>query len=511
MTAWSPKKRAVTGPRGMVACQHWRAAEAGADVLARGGNAVDAAVTAALMLSVVEPWLSGLGGGGFLLRMDAGGDTQALDFNMQSGADVNPADYPLAGGSGGDWFDWPAVEGDRNLRGWSSVCVPGAVAGLAEALERHGTLTFPEALGPAIAEAEHGLRVDWFTALCLSIDAPNLAACPEAAALFLENGRAPALPEGTEETSRPWPAKAALLRRLAEAGPRDFYEGEAAAALVRDMAANGASVTATDLAAYRPVWREPLRASYRDTGLALIPGASGGPALADALARMETTIEPGETGEAEHLAACADAIRAAYETRLKAQPHGGQSCTTHISVVDGDGTIVSLTNTLLSRFGAKVVSGRTGLPLNNGMMWFDPRPGTPNAIAPGTRPLANMCPVIATENGAPWLALGAAGGRQIFPAVAQILSFLTDRGRSLEAAMHAPRIDAATPTVAVPDNAPAETAGLIARRHRVAVVEDTLYPVRFSIPSAVMRRGGMSTGMAHPNHPWADARAEGRA
>ncbi|ETX29897.1 gamma-glutamyltransferase [Roseivivax isoporae] len=508
MSVWRTEKRAAHGPRGMVACQHWRAAEAGAAALAAGGNAVDAAVTAALTLSVVEPWLSGLGGGGFMVRMDRDGAAQVLDFNVASGSRVDPADYPPAGGRDGDWFDWPAVVDDRNLRGWTSVCVPGAVAGLAEALERFGSLTFAEALAPAIAEAEHGLRVDWYTALCLAIDAPNLARCPDAAALFLEDGRAPALPEGTAEIARPWPAKAALLKRLAEAGPRDFYEGESAALLLADLAEGGAPIEAADLAAYRPAWRAPLGARYRDLDLALVPGASGGPALADALGRMTTSIVPGGAADGAHMAACADAIRAAYEVRLRTQPHGGQSCTTHISAVDADGTFVSLTNTLLSRFGAKVVSGRTGLPLNNGMMWFDPRPGTPNAIAPGTRPLANMCPLVAARDGTPVLALGAAGGRQIFPAIAQILSYLADVGMDLETAFHAPRIDASSPLVAVPDTAPADAAGRIARSHKVAVVADTLYPVRFSVPSAVMRAEGGSVGMAHPNHPWSAAVAE---
>jgi len=511
MTTWQPVKRAATARGGMVAAQHFRAAEAGAEVLSRGGNAVDAAVTAALVLSVVEPWLSGIGGGGFLVRAAADGTAEALDFNMVSGAALDPADYPLAPGRDGDWFDWPAVEGERNTAGFGAICVPGAVAGLAAALERFGTISFADALAPAIAEAEHGLRVDWYTALCLAIDAPNLARDAAAAALFLEDGRPPRLPEGVAGIARPWPAKAATLRRLAANGPRDFYEGETARLLAADLAEGGAPVTAADLAAYRPHWRDPAAGDYRGVRLLTVPGASGGPALLATMDRLATRIGTcGGAPEPRHALAYADAIRETYADRLVNAPHGGPSCTSHVSAVDGGGTMVALTNTLLSRFGAKVASRRTGLPLNNAMMWFDPRPGTANAIAPGVRPLANMSPTVAMRGASPWLAIGAAGGRQIFPAIAQLLSYAIDFGMDLERAFHAPRIDASAPLIRVNRAARADTAAAIARRHPVEVVDDTLYPVRFAIPSAVMREGGVSTGMAHPNHPWAAARGAAR-
>jgi gamma-glutamyltranspeptidase/glutathione hydrolase len=515
-TTWTIHKALVVGEAGMVAAQHVTAARAGAAVLAQGGNAVDAAVTTALVLSVVEPWLSGIGGGGFMLHREAAsGAVSALDFGMVSPRGVDPADYPLAGDRDGDWFDWPSVVGNRNLIGVHAICVPGAVAGLAEALARKGTISFAEALAPAIAAAEAGLEVDWFAELCLAIDADNLLTDEASSRILLRDGKAPRLPEGCASLRLPLPEKAATLRCLAEAGPRDFYEGEIAQALVADMAALGGRMTAEDLAAYRPRWVTPLAKSYRDARVLAMPGLSGGPTLCDGLGRLEGDDAfagvRDDAPRARHYAAYADAIRGAYADRLTRDGHAGRNgvdpgCTSHLSVVDRAGDVVSLTSTLLSRFGSKVTSARTGVLMNNGMMWFDPRPGTPNAIAPGVRPLANMCPLLCETGEGGVVAIGAAGGRQIVPALAQLLSFRLDFGMDLGRALATPRIDASAPRIKVDRRAPADTAGRIARSHDVEVVDDVLYPVQFAIPSAVERRpDGTLQGMVHPNHPWSAA------
>jgi len=159
---------------------------------------MDAAVTAALVLSVVEPWLSGLGGGGFLVAVDADSGAHALDFNVRAPLGLDPERYKVRTGSDGDWFDWPAVEGDLNLSGYQSICVPGAVAGLAEALRKLGTISFAEALQPAIAHAERGLTIDWYCALAIAIDMDTLARFSASASLFLDDGRVPRVPERGE-------------------------------------------------------------------------------------------------------------------------------------------------------------------------------------------------------------------------------------------------------------------------------------------------------------------------
>ncbi|SMX46464.1 gamma-glutamyltransferase family protein [Maliponia aquimaris] len=511
---WTLTKPQVVSDGGIVVAQNAEAARAGARVLEAGGTAMDAAVVTACVLSVVEPWLSGLGGGGFLVHGAANGTVETLDFNLVAGQGVDPAAYPLAGGSGGDWFNWPAVKDDRNLVGPTSICVPGAVAGLSTALEQHGRLSWAEALAPAIEIAERGMRVDWFADLAFAIDRPGLSRDPEARGLFLDPDRRVADPAGPGGDLLPMPKKAAMLRRLAEAGARDFYEGQIARALSADLAAMGAPVTSADLARYRAEWRAPVSAPYRDRQVHAIPGLSGGPSLLEALAQL-SHHEIGALDEAARAALYADTIRAAYEQRLKTMGHaaGAGDCTSHVSVVDRHGNMVALTNTLLSRFGSKVISPSLGLLLNNGMMWFDPRPGQPNGIAPGARPLANMCPVIVTQDGKPEIALGAAGGRQIFPAVLQVLSGLIDLGRSPQDALHAPRLDASTPTILVNRRAARDVATAISANHPVQITEDGVYPVRFSIPSlAVSGQGrGPNIGAAHPPSPWAAAVAEGAA
>lgn len=507
MQTFQTRKSCVRSRHGMVAAQNRQAAEAGAAVLARGGNAMDAAVVSALVLSVVEPWLSGIGGGGFLLHCDGqSGEVNTLDFNVVSAAGVDPGDYPLGGSDAGNWFNWPAVQGERNVSGYGSICVPGAVAGFDAALSRFGSMSLAEALAPAIEHAERGLELDWFLCLAISVDAAVLSQYPASAALFLEGGRAPRASDRTPAQRLPLPGKARLLKRLAAAGAGDFYQGEIARMLAQDLQAGGSPIRLSDLAAYRPRWQAPLVGRYREFEVNLIDGLSGGPTWLDASQKLQRTNLGPATGAGEAAVAYATAIRGAYEHRLTTMGHAATpeaGCTSHLSVVDADGTMVSLTNTLLSRFGSKVVLPQAGLLMNNGMMWFDPRPGQPNAIAAGAKPLANMCPMILKQDGQAALAIGAAGGRTIFPTVLQLVSYIADFGLSLEDAFHAPRIDASTPTIRVNTRALPEVPAALAQHFPVELVEDEIYPVQFAVPSAVMRKGGENTGMAHPCHPWA--------
>lgn len=507
MQTFTVRRAAIRSNYGLVAAQNRHAAEAGAAVLSRGGNAMDAAIVTALVLSIVEPWLSGVGGGGFLLHADGKtGKIEALDFNVRAASGLDPADYPLADAQAGNWFAWPSVVGDRNVAGYGAICVPGAIAGFAEALAKYGTISWHDALQPAIEHAERGLEIDWFAALCIAIEVAGLSRDPAISALLLDNGQAPKAGADTRRF-KPMTAKAKLLKRLAQAGAQDFYDGEAARIVAADLAAGGSPIRGTDLASYRVAWLAPLMGKYRDYDVAAIPGLSGGPSFFDAAARVERAGLTRATPPAEAGLIYARAIRESYEHRLTTMGHAATpqaGCTSHVSVVDRDGNFVSLTNTLLSRFGARVALPNAGIIMNNGMMWFDPRPGQLNSIAPGAKPLANMCPLLLGRNGRVELSIGAAGGRTIFPTLLQLISYLADCGLSLEDAFHRPRIDASTPRIKIDLRAEGDVAARIASAYPVELVEDTLYPVNFSIPSAVMRSvDGGFVGMAHPTSAWA--------
>ena len=249
---WVVRKPALSSRAGVVATQHQAASEAGAGVLAAGGNAVDAAIAASVALAAVEPWMSGLGGGGYMLVLPAGAARAwAVSFGMVAPGALEPADYPLTGAAGADMFGWPAVLEDRNLRGPLAVAVPGQVAGLALARERFGTWRWPDLLAPACALAERGMEIDWHATLAIAATAPELAQDPGCAATYLADGYPQATPWTGPAPRIRLGRLAETLRRLAEAGPEDFYRGEIARAICADMAALGGRLAAADLADYR--------------------------------------------------------------------------------------------------------------------------------------------------------------------------------------------------------------------------------------------------------------------
>ena len=506
---WVVRKPALASRGGVVATQHQAASEVGARVLAEGGNAVDAAIAASLALAAVEPWMSGLGGGGYMLVRPAGEErTHALSFGMVAPGGLDPADYPLTGEVGADLFGWPAVLEDRNLRGPLAVAVPGQVAGLGLACERFGTWSWADLVAPASELAERGMEVDWHATVAIAASAPELASDTGCAAAYLADGFPLAAPWTGDAPRIRLGRLADTLRQLAEAGPADFYTGEIAQAICADMAALGGRLSAADLAVYEAQIEEAPVIGYRDARIGTAPGLTAGPTLADVLDRLTTSLDPGEAPDGDTYLAYAEALQAAYAERLRGMGASTDadraSCTSHLGAADRDGSVVALTQTLLSPFGAKVMLPQTGILMNNGIMWFDPRPGGPNSIAPGKRPLSNMCPTIVEFADGRRAALGASGGRRILPAVAQLLSFLVDFGMSLDDAAHCARINMDGSDVVEADaRLPAETLALLESRFALSVHPHGVHPSAYACPNAVVWEpdSGSATGAAHVMSP----------
>jgi gamma-glutamyltranspeptidase / glutathione hydrolase len=505
---WIVRKPGATSRDGIVASQSRAAAEIGAKVLAEGGNAIDAAVATGFSLATFEPWMSGIGGIGFMVIYKAKERrAHVIDFGAVAPRALDPADYPLAGGDSGDLFGWPAVKDERNVMGPYSIAVPGHVDGLALALEKFGTRSFAEMLQPAIAVAEKGLPIDWYTTLRVTMAARELSVNDAARKIWLPNNMPPITPPGSPLQFLQLGNLAQTLKRLAAAGPRDFYEGAIARDIAADMKDCGSRLDASDLAQYRARLVDPLEAEYRGTKLYLAGGLTAGPSMKSALAALSRRDLGKEPGPAA-FTAYAEVLRDVYAERLDALGDvTSPACTTHFCTVDAEGNLVALTQTLLSIFGSRVVSPRTGILMNNGIMWFDPRPGRPNSMAPGKRPLSNMCPVVATRDGKPYLAIGASGGRKIFPAVTQILSFLLDFKLGLEEAFHHPRIDASGgPAVLADPRHPAATLEALGEKFDVTLAEHTVVPGNYASPSATMiDPNGTRRGMSDVMSPWSAA------
>ena len=506
---WVVRKPAVTSRGGVVATQHQAASEVGARVLAGGGNAVDAAIATSLALATVEPWMSGLGGGGYMLVRPPGGPPAwAVSFGMVAPRTLYPKDFPLTGEAGADMFGWPAVKEDRNMRGPLAVAVPGQVAGLGLAHERFGSQGWADLVAPACALAERGMEVDWHATIAIAASAPELAQDPGCAATYLADGFPQATPWTGDAPRVRLGRLAETLRRLAEAGPADFYTGEIAAAICADMAALGGRLSADDLTGYQAQIELVLSNPYSGSIVWTAPGLTAGPTLISVLNGLSLSFDPGEAPDGEAYCAYAKSLLAAYAQRLRTMGEDTDanraSCTSHLSVADRDGTVVALTQTLLSPFGAKVMLPQTGILLNNGIMWFDPRPSRPNSIAPGKRPLSNMCPTILEFNDGSLVALGASGGRRILPAVAQLVSFITDFGMDLEKATHCPRISVDGPDLVEADaRLPAETLDMLKARFPLSVRPHGVHPSAYACPNAVAWdfESGSATGVAHVMSP----------
>lgn len=520
------RKPAVTSKGGIVAAQSRRAAEIGAEVLAAGGDCVDAVVATGFALGVLEPWMSGIGGGGAMVLYRAKDNrVEVIDYGMRAPDSLKVDDYPLSGDGSvaADIFPWARVKDDRNIHGPGAIAVPGVVAGMDAAHQRYARLPWRELLAPAAKLAGEGLLVDWWTTAMISSGAADLRRYPASAAAYLTDGLPPNPQWGVKSEVRLSQTELqATLSHLASAGARDFYQGDLARSIARDIQAAGGALSVEDLTALQAHAREPLKIPYRGGTVFATPELTAGPTLAQTLRLLEEKLAaPGETPDAAAYLAYVEALQAAYRERLNGMGDAdgrrslgaeylAPACTTHYSVVDRDGNMAAVTQTLLSSFGSKFQTPQSGIMMNNGIMWFDPTPGTTNSLAPGKRCLTNYTPVVAETADGKRLALGASGGRRILPAVTQILSFVMDYGMDLDGAIHQPRIDASEGAIVGADTRLDEgTIAALSAAYDVTQAPVQSLPLKFACPSIVMRHGATNSGATEVFHAWSEAVAEG--
>lgn len=449
----------ATAKRGMLATVHPLATKAGIEAFQAGGNAVDAAISAAVMLGVVDSHNSGLGGGCFILVRTAGGEWYALDAREVA---------PLAATRDMYLRDGKA-DPKLSQTGPLAVAVPGAVAGYVRAQARHGRLPPEFAWRQAAAVAERGFAIDREFADTLRQEQANLKLFPGTAAVLLQPDGSP-LEEGDVLRQ---PDLARVCNGIAEQGQKYFYEGPAATTIADWMMTNGGLLTAEDFRRYTPAERAPLVTTYRDwTVVGFPPPSSGGVHIAQMLNILENFdvagIHQRDPFTVQHL--LVETMKLAFADRAhwlgdpayakvprglvdkeyakslaakidltKSTPvlsHGHppdaqtrffDKHTTHIAAADAEGNWVAITQTVNTTFGSKVIVPGTGIVLNNEMDDFSAQPGVPNAfgligaeansIAPGKRPLSSMSPTIILQDGQPVLTVGAAGGPKIITQV----------------------------------------------------------------------------------------------
>jgi gamma-glutamyltranspeptidase/glutathione hydrolase len=467
------------GTGGMVASRSDIASQVGADILSAGGNAIDAAVATAFALSVAYPSAGNLGGGGFMVIALADGTVTTQDNREMA---------PLAASR--DMFLDAQGNVDRKLTldSLQSSGVPGTVAGLLDALERHGTMTRQQVLAPAIKLAREGFALNDDLATQFSDNLEGFREYPASLAVFSNNGAPYAAGDVWKQ-----PDLADTLQRISDEGRDGFYKGKTADLIVAEMQRGTGLITHEDLEGYQPVWRDPIHGTYRGYDIYSMPPPSSGGVL---LLEMLNMLEPFDVGQlglgsAATLHLMIEAQRRAYADRAEylGDPdfvdvpvanlvakdyatkrfadfdpeHATDSSaigagnwaeespqTTHFSVVDAKGNAVSMTTTLNRSYGNRIVVPGAGFLLNNEMDDFSSKPNTPNsygligrdanAIAPRKRMLSSMTPTIVMRDGKPVLVTGSPGGSTIINTVLQVVLNVLDHHMNVEAAVASPRI-----------------------------------------------------------------------
>jgi gamma-glutamyltranspeptidase/glutathione hydrolase len=472
-TTFTCEKQPARGSRGVVATNHPLASAAGAEVLLAGGNAVDAAIAALFTLTVVEPMMVGLMGGGVAHLRMADGRHLVVDGLSTAPAAARPDMYRMAPDAGPEERE----AADRaNVLGALAVAVPGALAAWCHTLARYGSWPLDEVMQPAIRTAARGFSVTPYLSDAIGDARADLLRDTDLAARFLPDG-AP-LAAGTRLVQG---AYAETLRHIAKTGPSALHGDGALAGLVSEsLVTAGGIVTRADLAGATPIERAPIHATYRGFDIfGPPPPASSGVHIAQMLNILEGyDLRALGFGTPESVHLLAEALKIAFadrsaatadpafvhvpverltskgyatERRARIDMQRAQSWsadpslrespnTTHVTVADAAGNVVTTTQTINSLFGARIAIPGTGLIANNYMLNFEPRPGGALSVAPGKRVYTSMAPMIVAQGGKPRWALGLPGGLRIFGSAMQAIINLIDHGMELQRAVEAPRV-----------------------------------------------------------------------
>lgn len=472
-------QKKLEGKKAMVVSAHPLASEAGRDILRKGGNAVDAMVTVHFMLTVVYQRAGNIGGGGFMVYRDKDGKAQTLDFREKAPLAAHRDMYLDEAGN-------PIDSLSRN--GHLAVGVPGSVAGIYAAHQKHGSRPWAELLAPAIKVAEKGFALTEIEANLLNRMKSDFKNINRHEPVYYRNDRA--WKKGDLIVNKDL---AMVLRDIQKEGRDGFYKGRVADLFVEEMKAGGGIITKEDLAGYEAAWRKPIEITYKKNYkiISMPPPSSGGIVLAELLQMIED--EPLEqmgfhSINATHL--MVEAERRAYADRaehlgdsdfypvpieamlekkfarqrmqsfsrqhatpseqIKAGiPRKVSEQTTHYSIVDADGNAIAVTTTLNGNFGSRVVVKGGGFVLNNEMDDFSAKPGSPNmfgllgneanAIQPGKRMLSSMTPTIVEKDGKLFLVVGTPGGSTIITSVFQVITNVIDFKMSIYDAVQKPR------------------------------------------------------------------------
>jgi len=475
----SESLRPVKSKNGMVVSASTIASKVGIQILKDGGNAVDAGVAVGFALAVTYPFAGNIGGGGFMVLHLKDGKNTTIDFREKAPLSAHKNMYL---NEQGDYV--PAL----SQNGVTSAGVPGSVAGLIFALKKYGTLPLSKVIQPAIDLAKNGWVLDDRSTESFKKTLPKFLLYPSTAKIFSKNGKA--FDEGDVfiQKDLAW-----TLEQIKKEGKDGFYKGKVAELLVKQITSDGGYITLRDLEKYKPVEREPIFGTYRGYKIvSMPPPSSGGVALVELLNILENfTFKKNDWGSSTYINRLVETMKYVYADRTYhlgdedfypvprkkllskkyaktifnklttiAKPSTEISTgipienkesmeTTHYSIYDKEGNAVSVTTTLNSGFGSKIVVERAGFLLNNEMDDFSAKPGEPNQfgllgseankIEPEKRMLSSMTPTIVLKNNKPFMIIGSPGGSTIITTVLQVILNVVDFKMNIQEAVNAPR------------------------------------------------------------------------